>query len=370
MDASAGLTFEIVDGPDVGQGDCEQIARLLDRAFGGWPRMGLAVPQVEHLRWKLEGPPGQPSRLVLVRDGSRVVALTLSIALRFLARGGECRVRLGADAAVDPEYQGRGIDAARRAFQFERLEPEFDLTLAYATNPSIIQGQLKLGSPRIASSVVTLFRLLDARRALAELPAWRRTRLPVGLGVAAFALVRPWLGRLRDRPPSASPSWSLTTVDRFDERMDDFARRAAEPFDLIQLRNQGYLNWRFCDARAGRFTARLAEENGEVLGFCVVKVSRGRGCIADLLALPGRTDVVGSLIDDAIDVVRDADGYGLDCWITTRHPYAGVLRQRGFFDRRSQAPLRVRAPHRPQLLDLLLDPTATVHLAMGDSDLV
>jgi hypothetical protein len=162
----------------------------------------------------------------------------------------------------------------------------------------------------------------------------------------------------------------LKTVERFDERMDEFAVRAAESFDFIQLRDREYLNWRFCDARAGTFAARLAEEDGEVLGFCVVKASSGRGYIADLLALPGRTDVVGSLIGDAIRLVRDAGGYGLDCWMTKRHAYTAILREHGFIDRRSPVPLSFRASDPARVPRCLRDPAAKIHLMTGDSDLV
>jgi hypothetical protein len=50
------------------------------------------------------------------------------------------------------------------------------------------------------------------------------------------------------------------------------------------------MNWRYCDPARGRFTVRVAERNGKILGYLVFKISEGSGYIVDLLALPGRID--------------------------------------------------------------------------------
>jgi hypothetical protein len=61
------------------------------------------------------------------------------------------------------------------------------------------------------------------------------------------------------------------------------------------------------------------------------------GQIADLLALPGRTDVVRSLVEDALDLFREAGVELVTCWMISRHPYNGILRRYGFIDSRRDA---------------------------------
>lgn len=65
---------------------------------------------------------------------------------------------------------------------------------------------------------------------------------------------------------------------------------------------------------------RVAEEDGRILGYAVLKRDRDLGYIADLLALPNRLDVVRSLVEDALRSFREADVAGVVCWMTSRHP--------------------------------------------------
>ncbi len=38
-------------------------------------------------------------------------------------------------------------------------------------------------------------------------------------------------------------------------------------------RNRDYLNWRYCDPRAGGFLVTQAEENGRLVGFSAPKIN-------------------------------------------------------------------------------------------------
>jgi hypothetical protein len=87
------------------------------------------------------------------------------------------------------------------------------------------------------------------------------------------------------------------------------------------VRHRAYLNWRYADPRAGRYTIRVAEEKGELLGYVVPAVSRGKGFIADLLVLPGRLDVVAALVEDAAGHLAERGLSALRCWCAKRHPY-------------------------------------------------
>lgn len=165
--------------------------------------------------------------------------------------------------------------------------------------------------------------------------------------------------------------WSLATIDQFDDRIDQFWDEASRPFDFIGVRNQEYLNWRYRDIRAGRFTARIAEQDDRILGYVISKQDGDRGYIVDVLALPGRIDVVRSLIEDRLRSFREDDASGVMCWMVAHHPYNGVLRRLGFFDSRRDSgfayrPLGIDA----SALEFLSDPDARLHITHGDATLV
>jgi hypothetical protein len=181
------------------------------------------------------------------------------------------------------------------------------------------------------------------------------------------------LNRLGHRPywRPAECAWSISTLERFDERIEGFFDEAARPFDFVILRGKGYMHWRYCDPSAGRFTVRLAEQEKRILGYLVLKISDGEGYIADLLALPGRIDVVRSLVEDVLHLFREAGVELASCWMISRHPYNGILRRYGFIDSRRNLGFTVR-PRRltKREVELLADERARIHLTYGDSDWV
>jgi hypothetical protein len=163
---------------------------------------------------------------------------------------------------------------------------------------------------------------------------------------------------------------SITTLERFDDRIEELFEEAARAFDFLVVRSRDYLNWRYCEPAAGRFTVRVAEEEGRLLGYLVFRIAEGEGYVADLLALPGRTDVVRSLIEDALHLLREAAVAQVTCWMISRHPYNGILQRYGFIDsgRCVEFGCFTMDPD-STLVDFLFDdPDARIHLTHGDSD--
>ncbi len=166
----------------------------------------------------------------------------------------------------------------------------------------------------------------------------------------------------------------MRTLAAFDERFEPFWERASAGWDVIPVRSVEFLNWRFCDPRAGTFPVRAAEVDGELAGYAVVHAVGSRGHIMDLLALPGRLDVVRTLVSDAVRQLGRAGTAAVECWMLREQPYARVLRQAGF----------VRLPGRsaeiagevgwggsgigPEERALLASRDARVHLVRADFD--
>jgi hypothetical protein len=151
--------------------------------------------------------------------------------------------------------------------------------------------------------------------------------------------------------------------------MEGFFDAAARPFDFVIVRGRDYMNWRYCDPAAARFTVRTAEEGDRILGYLVFKISEGTGYIADLLALPDRHEVVRSLIEDALSAFREAGVESASCWMISRHPYNRILRRYGFADSKRDVGFEYRAiTVDSRDVEFLDDPRARIHLTHGDSD--
>jgi len=353
------------------EGDEAQMVELLLGAFDQWPAFELEVPAVEHLRWKMRSDPIAPRHQWVSEIDGRIVAMIGRVFRRVRVRGRDYLAREGVDAAVDPEYQERGLYGAMLDQVHESPQnSESDLGYGYGTNPILLTRRKRRGRKGIGNPVQVLLKPIRTRAIVAR----RRRRygggMPAPLAVLRMEMERAF-HRLRN-PPHRDPvrcDWSITTLERFDDRIEGFFDEAAQPFDFVVVRSREYLNWRFCDPAAGRFTVRVAEQQEILLGYLVFKITEGVGCIADLLALPGRTDVVRSLIEDALRLFREAGVELASCWMISRHPYNDVLRRYGFSDSKKDVGFSCRAiDPDSSVVEFLDDPDARVHLTHGDSD--
>ena len=272
------------------------------------------------------------------------------------------------DLSVAPEHRGGGVYRLMSRHAAKHVNPRFDMSFVYLDLPPTRRVGRQAGDRSPSNRIANLVWVKSPHR----LAAWLRqkgSRVPTGLlsiGIQAITLTN----RLRYRGTAyAEPDWGICTVDRFDDRLDSFAQEASSAFDLVQERNAHYLNWRYADPRGGSFTIRLAEQDKRILGYVVTSESGDRGYIADLMALPSRADVAGSLIGDAMTIF-ETHGIGhVVCWLPKFHPYYLLLRKAGFIDSlrgpgAAYRPLRLPG----NKLSFLQDRRARIHRMIGDSD--
>ena len=210
-------------------------------------------------------------------------------------------------------------------------------------------------------------------RALRPWAASAESAGPRPLDLLVFGALALW-GRFRSSLGSKAAALVPMTYESFDERFEPFWEAASADWDLIPVRSVAFLNWRFCDPRAGNFTVRAVEEEGALLGYAVLHLLGTRGHIVDLLALPDRLDVVRTLLDDSLAQLRMAGAAAVECWMLREHPYAGVLHEAGFVLLRSRSEqesseIGVTGPGvSPEERALLESPGVAAHLVRADFD--
>ena len=94
------------------EADEPQMVELLFRAFHRWPAFEIDVPAVEHLRWKMRSDPVASRHHWVSEIDGEIVAMLLAIARRVRVGGRDYLAQEGADAAVDPRYQGAKLYGA------------------------------------------------------------------------------------------------------------------------------------------------------------------------------------------------------------------------------------------------------------------
>ena len=351
--------------------DWPEVVELLLEVFRRWPAFELDVSPLEHLRWKMRSDPIVARHQWVAEIDGRIAATLLRIVRRIRIRGRDFLLRDNVDVAVDPSHGKRGLYRAISQHAWDSPQAsELPLSFSYSTNPRV---RRKTADERV-KTFGNPIQVLEKPHRVRAIVARRREkyggRLPAPLAALRIELERI-LNRLRHCPywRSAKGTWSIATLERFDDRVDGFFEEASEPFDLVIVRDRDYMNWRYCDPAAGRFTVRAAEQQGKLLGYLVSKITEGEGYIADLLALPGRTDVLRSLIEDALRIFRRARVERVCCWMISRHPYNRVLRRHGFIDTKRDVGFTYWAEKFEGCdLGFLADAEARIHLTHGDSD--
>ncbi len=322
-------------------GEEAPLLELLADVFGEWPAAEIDVAPLDHLRWKTErGHSESWYRPYGVEREGRLIAGGLRY-IRQIKLGGRARTAVsGADIAVLPAHREHGVYSMMADWSREIIT-EAGYELAYGHQS---------GHPAL-------------RRSSRQRAATKPFRNYIEVLVAHLS-----------EPPDnarASSDYRIEAADALDERADALWAAASTQFEFIPARTRDYLNWRYCDQRAGIFGVTVAEDEQRMLGYIASRVSHGRGYIADILVLPDRLDVVASLTRETLLQFAATGITTVDCWIPMHHPYKDTLVQQGFGRTKttrqfSCGPLKMAQAE----LAFIGDPHAAIHLTAGDTDLV
>ena len=301
--------------------DRAAVIAALRASFDGWH----GDLSEKYWEWKFErNPHGQPH--IWVGDDEGTVAgcyVWNPVRLRI----GDTRV-LGAqsvDAAVHPDYQGRGLftDLARAA-----TEDAGDLELVYAfPTEAAFRGQLRVGFGS-ASQILNTYRPLH--------PGFLR---------------RPRSGALEIRETSA-----------FDERFDALAASRASGGIEVD-RDAAYLRWRYAAHPVRRYETLICERSDELWGYCTLTTdtTRGRlvrGYVMDLQVVPGEDGAAELLVRHALQRLRQSGARVAITWIRPPSPERDALERYGFSRRYEALRGILGAPHRLNEL-IVYEPNAS-----------
>lgn len=135
------------------------------------------------------------------------------------------------------------------------------------------------------------------------------------------------------------------------------------------MRDRDYLNWRYCDPRAGKFEVRGAVDGG-LVGYSVLSVNNAFegypvGNVVDIQAEPGRPDALNALISDAVAFFDARDANIVNCLVVGGSPLGRALGRHGFLNSRVRFHLTYDAMGGG---DPLGSASGELHFCFGDRD--
>ncbi len=317
-------------------GDDERIVELLNIGFNGWPRFDLCCSPLEHWRWKYLDNQGGRCIIYVCTRGDNIIGVSHSITQKIKMIDDVHHSVYVCDAAVHPEFRSKGISIKLREAHMKKLaEDKVKYVYYVASNPIQIKS-MQSHRPRFPHPIVNLVRIQDIDKQLRAMPV--ENPWLVKLGYRCVKLLNETgkiFSRFRQRPPISE----IRRINDFDDRFENFWKQVSNQYDYIVERNRDYLNWRFCDPRAGDFAANVAEGDGEVKGYSVLRINRYReeypiGFIVDMLVLSDEPNIVHSLISDAVNYFETEDVNIINYQVVKGHPYETIFKNHGFVDSR------------------------------------
>jgi hypothetical protein len=195
------------------------------------------------------------------------------------------------------------------------------------------------------------------------------------LGLHAIKLLNDLRNTISPSPP-VNKDIQVSEIDEFDDRAEAFWDEIKDGYDFIVERTGEHLNWSYCDPRGGDFTVKLAEEDGRMLGYSVLRMDDGgvypRGEVIDLLTVPSRMDVADALLADATGVFDDNGINVCSTRLLEGHYYERVFRRHGFLKMKRKIHVFYQCPEMDDAFARrvkgILDMTEAgkVHLSSGD----
>ena len=326
-------------------GDEEEIVQLLEIGFNGWPHFDLGCSPVDHWRWKYLDNPSRTNFIVLALIDGRIVGANQILPMRIKIVDTVFPCVLSADTVVHPDYRGMGIYTKMADENISRMD-DSGIQLDYfpTSNPILIKSYSNRYRT-LPFNPTNLVRIKDINRQLEAMPIKKAWLMKLGFrGLKLLNDIRNAFWRKK----SADFSFHIHEVGCFDESIERFWGEVSRHYKFIVERRREYLNWRYCDPRAGGFVVKEIEDaDGSILGYSVLKINKYLkkyhvGYVVDLLTLPDRLDVAEALVADAIRHFDEQNVNIVNCLVVENHPHEKILKRYGFINSRFKVQIFMR----------------------------
>lgn len=354
-------------------GDEEEIIRLLQQVFGGWPRFDLSCSPLDHWRWKfVDNPMKMNISIICVKD-RKIIGCNHAITVRL--KVGD-KVVLGTalvDLAVHPDFRRLGITNSFRDFLKDLVARRgFKLNYIVTGNPILIKAIPK-NSPRFPFTVTNLVRIRDIDLQLRQMPVENGWFMKLAFTTAKVIndVRNVVTGPMRDKA-----DLTISEIRSFDDRIDSFWEEVSGQYDFMVERKRTYLNWRYCDPRGGDFVVKQAEGDGRILGYSVLRINRYLkeypiGYLVDLVTPPNRLDVADALAVDAVNYFDSNDINIVNYQVVKNNPYERVLGRHGFIDSKIKIYLFYQPRGGEDIMKKIIgSPSRRILVCWGDHDVL
>jgi GNAT superfamily N-acetyltransferase len=358
-------------------GDEKKIIELLSLVFNGWPPYDIDCSQLDHWNWKFNNEMSKKT-MAIAEDNNQIVGTFLIWSYNLKISDSIYNTSNGVDVAVHPNYRRFGLFNKTRDFAGDlRIKNNLKIHLGMSYNPIIIQKYDRNSKenpklwPKFPFIVNHLIKIKNLNEYLKKNPVEDGFIKKAGYNALSSASK---LESMLFIKPRLKSKFKLRQISLFDSSINDFWDSIKDSYDFILERKKEFLNWRYFGSGAGHYRVIQAEENGQVFGYSVLRINRIKpdnpnGFIVDLLATPGKLDIVDALIEEAVRYFEDLGINTIYSMVFKNHPYSRIYRKYGFVTyTKGKLYLWLTEDLGKTIEKLQKSKVERAHIALGDED--
>lgn len=346
------------------EGDQEGIFELSKKTYP--ERTHVWEDWIKWWHWMYRENPVSPAQIWLAERQGKIIGQYPLIFMNLKVGDHPARISQNIDVMTHPAYRGQGIFSRleRRALD-EAEKAEVYITIGFP-NEAAYPGHIKSGWFDIARMQIA-FKPLDWGNTLT---ARISNKLLVKLGATTGSLAGRILLRAEKAP--IVEGLTITQTSRFDERINYLWSKVADQNQIMVVRDEDYLNWRYVAAPGMNYLIYLAEKAGEIYGYLVLRIRQGdrrAGVICDVLAQS--KPIAQSLISNALEHCQQEKVDVIYCSLIANRIYREAFRRSGFmFAPFVQGAMFCAYSSAPSISRDFLKNPKNWFVQMGDSDTV
>ena len=304
-------------------GDEYGIVDLLKIAFPFWANLESPI---DYWKWRyLDTYYG--CRVMVAISDKKIIGVDHSMFQQIKICDSVYNSTFGAESATHPNYRKIGVYSKilKLIYQY-RLENNFRFSYYNSENPIVIKDAEK------------------KKRSIFPFPMSQMTRMKNTSQIDSLTkrfgfITLKMLNNITNSlifDSKTGEDFIIVEISKFDDDVNRFYEQIRLNYDFIIEKNQGYLNWRYCDPRGGKYIIYKAVRDGKFLGFVVLELRKSgngfAGSIADLMVLPGEDEVVKAFFKTACDYFDELGVNAINYGVVKGHPYQRISSRFGFLD--------------------------------------
>jgi len=350
-------------------GDEDNIVRLLQLVFKRWPPFDIKCTPFEHWNWRYKDNLTGQTTVSVAKDGNKLIGCIHWNPRRIKVGSGIFLGCCSLDMGVHPDYRQMGISSDLISSVDElRIRTGMEFAYFETSNPMHLRT-IKRKVP-LYVDVTHFVRIKDIRMHLNKIFYKKKLIIHIGFRILHFInRAQNFIKHFRQ----SENTIRVSDIKRFDDRFNKLWQAVSNTYELITERTEKYLNWRYCDARGGNYTVKIAQDKKDVFGYIVLKINKAIkdypvGYIVDILTLPGRLDVADELLSAAVYFFDMNNINIVHARLVRGHPYGESLRKAGFVDSREKKSIFF-TPYKKlgnEMTRILSKGTTGIYMTYGD----